>query len=523
MRIGFASIYSWRPHVEHLHYLASLVRADGHETEFLTCDGDLPTCYTRELRNIRPAWQECLMCRAGGVRSYASAKVLSIGKLAHPLVPLPENLAEWGLSSASSLGRFESDADFASPAFHALAQRLQPAVEKTYVAASNWISQRKLDGVVVFNGRMDATRGIFEAARSKGIAVASLERTWFGDGLQILPGETCLGLKSVDRLVSYWAEKPLTRTQALKAASYIASRFLRQNQNEWRAYNVNADLKPWPAQGRRKILLIPGSLNEIWGHPEWSSSWQHPLHAYDALIDHFVLDPTDLVLRAHPNWGEMIGKSDGRMAEEFYADWASKRGVLVIPSTARVSTLGLIEQADMVVVASGSAALEAGALGKQVVGIAGANYQEAGIRESACSQEQLNALTLRADLSAVAQEKAASGVRRSSLRFAYTMTRRIPQYVDHVKCVTPTQYVYKAGADGNRLIEMLRSGELVPDDVQWAQSEDDEAGILELLRQKLWMNLIGEREDTQSYTRIFRRFPFNRIDSIRSLMRHGDR
>lgn len=523
MRIGFASIYSWRPHVEHLHYLASLVRAEGHETDYLTCDGDLPTCYTRELRNIRPGWQECLMCRAGGVRSYESAEVHSIGELARNPVSLPNELASWALSSASSLGRFESDADFASPAFHALAQRLQPAVEKAYVAASNWITQRRLDGVVVFNGRMDATRGIFEAARSKGIAVASLERTWFGDGLQILPGETCLGLKSVDRLVGYWAEKPLTRSQALKAASYIASRFLRRNQNEWRAYNVNAEVKPWPTQGRRKILLIPGSVNEIWGHPQWGSSWKHPLDAYDALIDHFALDPADLVLRAHPNWGEKIGKFDGRMAEECYANWASKRGVLVIPSTASVSTLGLIELADMVVVASGSAALEAGALGKQVIGIAGANYQKAGIRESACNREQLSALTLRADLSAAAQEEVASGVRRSSLRFAYTITHRIPQYVNHVKCVNPTQYMYKAGADGKRLIDMLRSGEIVADDEQWAQSEADEAGILEMLRQKRWMDLIGEHEEPQRYTRIRRRFPFNHLDSIRGLMRHGDR
>jgi hypothetical protein len=396
-------------------------------------------------------------------------------------------------------------------------------VETGYIAASNWIARRGLDAIVVFNGRMDATRAIFEAAKSKGVPVASLERTWFGDGLQILPGENCLGLQSVDRLVSHWSTKPLSRAQAVKAAGYIASRFLRRNQNEWRAYNVNAEIKPWPAPGRRKILLIPSSRNENWAHPEWGSSWGHPLAAYDALIDHFGLDPADLVLRAHPNWGEKIGKADGRMAEACYAQWAKQRGVLAIPSTASASTLGLIEQADAVVVASGSAVLEAGALGKQVIGTAGAIYQKAGIRESACNEAQLKALRLWVDLPEEAQEALAARVRRNTLRFAYTMTHRVAQYVDYVKCVTPTQYVYKPGADGKRLIEMLKSGELIADDTEWVENERDEGTVLELIRQKRWMDLSDDRQVSGSYQPIRRRFPFAGLDKLRSFMRHGDR
>jgi len=525
MRIGFASIYSWRPHVEHLHYLASLVRAEGHETEFLTCDGDLPTCYTRELRSVRPGWQECLVCRVGGIRSYENRNVSSIGEYASSLLspPIPENWTTWGLSSASSLGRFESEADFTSPAFHALAERLRPVVAKAYGAACNWIVNRRLDAIVVFNGRMDATRALSEAALSNGIPFASLERTWFGDGLQILPGEGCLGLKSVDRLVSLFADKPLTHSQATKAAGYIASRFLRRNHNEWRAYNVNANMLPWPTSGRRKILLIPGSINELWGYPEWGSRWQHPLNAYDALIDHFSLDPADLVLRCHPNWGEHIGKADGRMAEACYTQWAGQRGVLVIPSTDNASTLGLIEQADAVVVASGSAALEAGALGKQIIGISGANYQMAGIREDASSEQKLRTLQLRSTLSEAEQESLAASVRRQSLRFAYSVTHRIPQYVDYVKCVTPTRYRYKPGADPNRLVKLLTSGVLSPDDGDWSRDDQGELDVLETMRNKQWEALFQAREDTLDYASIRRRFPYGSLDAIRALMRVGDR
>ena len=524
MRIGFASIYSWRPHVEHLHYLAVLASQAGNETEFLNCDGDLPACYTRELRNIRPGWQECLMCRLGGIRSFESSNVSSIGKFSRDPVCLPEDSLTWGLSSASTLGRFESEEDYASHEFKEFSRRLQPAVELAYRAACNWIADRRLDALVVFNGRMDVTRAIFEAAKGQGIPVASLERTWFGDGLQILPGENCLGLQSVDRLVSEWAERPLTHSQAIKAAGYIASRFLRRNHNEWRAYNVNADIRPWPsAGGRCKILLVPGSINEIWGHPDWGSSWKHPLDAYDALIDHFSLGSADLVLRCHPNWGENIGKADGRMAENYYTEWAKKRGVLVIPSTDSASTLGLIEQADAVVVASGSAALEAGALGKQVIAIAASNYQKAGIRENACSIHRLKELNLRVNLADADQEVIAAQVRRKTLRFAYTITHRVPQYVDFVKCETPTRYVYEDGGDGSRLVEMLKTGELIPDDAECAESDYCEGLVLELVREKRWGALIQHQMLPSSYRTLKRRFPYTGIDAIRGLMRHGDR
>lgn len=523
MRIGFASVYSWRPHVEHLHYLASLVRADGHHVEFLTCDADLPTCYTRELRDIRPSWQECLMCRAGGIRSYESKNVQSIGHFSTSNFILPTESMSWGLSSASTLGRFESENDYNSALFNVLADRLQPVVEKTYVAAHKWIEHQKLDAIVVFNGRMDATRAIFEAAKSLGKPVATIERTWFGDGIQILPGENCLGLESVDRLVEEWSHKPLTQDQAYKAASYIASRFLRRNHNEWRAYNVNAEIKPWPASGRLKILLIPGSLNEIWGHPQYESSWKHPIDAYDALIDHLGLESADMVLRAHPNWGEKIGKANGNLPEAYYADWAKRRGVRMIASTESISTLGLIEQADVVVVASGSAALEAGALGKQVIGVAGANYQRAGIREEACSEDQLKLIRLRGELSDKDQQNVAERVRQNTLRFAYTVTHRIPQYVNYVRSVNPTKYVYKRGGTANRLVEMLVSGELVADDIEFSENNLTESGVLKLMHDKRWIDLIRDREDFEAYNPINRRFPYIGIDKIRSMMRQGDR
>ena len=524
MRIGFVAVYSWRPHVEHLHYLAGLVREDGHHVEFLTCDADLTACYTRELRAVRPDWQECLMCRLGGLRSFETKNISSIGSYSRNRSPAPAGAVDGALSSASTLGRFESPDDYASEEFNDIVVRLQANVEKAYNAALAWIDDKRLDALVIFNGRMDATRAIFEAGADRKIPVATVERTWFGDGLQILPGESCLGLQSVNKLVSDWSDKPLTLIQAQKAASYISSRFLSRNQNEWRAYNSNGDIREWPSTlGRHRILLIPGSVNEIWGHPDWVSEWSHPTDAYDSIIDHFKLDPTDLVLRCHPNWGEKIGKNDGRRSEEYYVDWARKRGIHSIASTDRTSTVGLIAQSETVVIGAGSAGLEAGALGKQIIGISPSIYQHAAMRENAYDPEQLKLLCLRSSKSETEQRSAEDKVRRQTLRFAYAITHRVAQYVDYVKCVDPTRYVYKAGADPRRLIDMLTRNELTADDEEFSPSDSEESLVLDMMRQLRWSELIREYDVSAEFASIQRRKPFAFVDLIRNRMQRGDR
>lgn len=526
LRIGFASIYAWRPHVEHLHYLSMLARQDGHACFFLTCDADLPHCYTRELRDRRPDWQECLACRAGGLRSYASTGMSSIGALQQPGVDLPAAAKQWPLSSASTLGRFESDEDFASPAFRALSERLAPAVERAYRAARNWIRRERLDAICVFNGRMDATRAIFEAARDAGIRVVSVERTWFGDGLQLLPEENCLGLQAVDALVGSWSEHPLTGPQARQAAAYVAARFTGRNQTEWRAYNAGAKATDWPVAGaRRQVLLLPGSRNEVWGHPDWESDWPEPLAAYEAVMEHFGLTPADLVLRCHPNWGEKIGKADGQLAERYYTDWARARGIHVIASTDPASTMSLITHSDAVVLASGSAAFEAGVLGKQVIATAPSIYQRAGFGTDATSPRALSQARLHADLDASTGATLSRDISRKALRFGYTMARRVAQYASFVRAESSSRYHYLAGAEPGRLTRLLRTGVLEPDDAGFARDGSAEDEVLDTIARREWASFAAERALPESGLRqaVRRRWLFRPIDTIRAWMPVGDR
>jgi hypothetical protein len=111
MRIGFTSIYRWRPHVGHLYHLSALMREAGHEVSYLTCDSDLPACYSQELRPTRAAWLQCTACRAGGIRSFARENVSSLADLRPALYEGPSLAKGWAKLSASTLGRFELDSD----------------------------------------------------------------------------------------------------------------------------------------------------------------------------------------------------------------------------------------------------------------------------------------------------------------------------------------------------------------------------------------------------------------------------
>jgi hypothetical protein len=521
MRVGFSTIYSFRPHVEHAYFLSNLLKKAGHESFFLTCNADLPTCYSRELRD-QATWRTCTQCKAGGFRSFTTENVDSIGDYANYTELVP---SEWAASTASTLGRFESDADYKSKHFESLVGRIHPVVQVSYHAARAWIKERQLDAVCVFNGRIDATRGIMEAAQSLGVRVVSLERTWFGDGLQLYPEESCLGLTNVHRLMALWRDKPLTEKQALLAASYAARRFLRKNGNEWRAYNVNAMASSWPVtNANRRILLIPSSRNEVWGHPDWISGWPDATDAYDALIDHLGLKPNELVLRCHPNWGEKIGRIGGEYSERHYTNWANKRGVHVIPSGDSTSTLDLIQQCDAIVVSNGSAALEAGFLGKQVISIAPSVYQYAGFRDSAMSPSELSMLRLHESLHNSERLAAIEQITRFTLRFAYTMVHRIPQYTNFVRAETTTRFRYDHSADPQRFIDLLRTGVLKTDDESYASEKTEEDAVLGIIAKRDWQSILNSvKAATLPDGIVQRRLVFRPLDTVRKWMPIGDR
>jgi hypothetical protein len=526
MNIGFSTIYAWRPHVEHMHYLASLARQAGHSVSFLVCDGDLSNCYTKSLHSHRSGVMNCLRCRLGGLRSYESTAISSIGGLTSSSGQESPHASEWCKSSASTLGRFESKEDFQSTEFTSLVSALQSSAARVYSAALRWIDREKLDAICLFNGRIDATRAVMEAALVRKIPFVSAERTWFGDGILLLPSENCLGLSNVNRVVSEWKDCSLSRVQAIKAAKLIAARFLGRNQSEWRAYNLNAVSATWPGNpSAKRLLLLPGSMNEYWSHPDWKSGWDERTDAFDAIISHLRVDARDVVLRCHPNWAEKIGNVDGHKPERYYVDWCTRRGIRFISSRDRSSTFDLIQQCDAIVVCGGSAALEAGALGKQVIATGPSTYQAAGLESKIYSIDDLKNLTWNEDASPHKLADMKRNIITSTLRFAYTINYRIPQYVDFVRFASSTNYNYFEGASPGKLIDMLRGGVLQADDDSSADDPADEEEIVSLVEDRKWKAISEELVETNSRKRIpvNRRWAYRPIDYVRDRLPRGDR
>jgi hypothetical protein len=151
-------------------------------------------------------------------------------------------------------------------------------------------------------------------------------------------------------------------------------------------------------------------------------------------------------------------------------------------------------------------------------------YQEAGFRTDASTPEKLARLTLDVDRPAAEQAVLQRRLRRLGLRFCYTMSHRLPQYVQHVRALSSSQYRYPPGADPQRLLELLRTGRLQPDDAGFAAAEADEDEVLARMEAGAWQALVAPpAEDARTQPRVHRRWLLRPVDFIREKMPVGDR
>ncbi len=515
MRIGFANIYAFRPHVEHLFYLSTLIQGAGHQTYFLTCDAAVANCYSRAFKGAGRL-KACGTCVLGGVRSYPVNSVTSISRGKGVLTP--ETLDSLVLSSAATLVRIEADSEANDPAVRAVREGLYESVGAAYESALRWIADNHLDAVVCFNGRMDLPRAVTYACEQAGIPYITHERTWFGRGIHLVPNGNCLSLKALHEMAAAFEDRPLTRHQAGLAGKLAAERFLQRNIFDWRIYNKNPEPAPWPleASGAR-VLVLPSSKNEVYGHGEWQSGWRDSTQALDDFLAAFCIDAGQVVVRCHPSWAENIGPNRGERAATLYENWARKRGVHCIYSEQKANTLDLIQQADIVVMNGGSSAIDAGVCGKQVICLGPSTYQTAGFVRVFSHAQSLREPAARVPLDP-------DTVIRKTLRFIYLRANRYSQYVDYVRAIESTRYEYFDGADPDRLIQMLATGRVAADDGAFAADAAGEDEVVALIAQQRWQEL-AEHDIPRPplpVLKIGRRFGLGWLDGARNKLPRGD-
>lgn len=515
MRIGLTSLYSFRPHVRHLAFLAKILEETGHRTSFLVCDSSVPMCYARLLKGTGRAI-ECPKCVAGNFRSFGMSGVKAMNSRRRSGLPR-QRLMEMARSSSMTFHRTETAADLQAPEVLETQEQLLPSVDIVYANTRDWIDEHHLDAVFLFNGRIDLTRAVVEAVKDAGLPFLACETPWYQHGLDITPNDSCLSLTHIRQLNRSFRDKPLTSVQARAMARLVSDRLKGATRLEWHVYNPKSHAAAWPASGSGdRVLILPSSRGELGAHPHWESKWTSYGDAMDAVFERLGIRTENCVLRGHPAWGLRFGQHSGARSERYYENWCRHRNIYMFPSTSLADTYNLIRAADLIVVNGGTAGFEGAMFGKPVICLGPAGYSDAGIALHVNGPEDLR------NLDRLSEHDGKLTARRA-LRYLYTRVARHPQYVQFVRAETTTRFRYHAGASADRLFEMLRTGTVKPDDPAYCHEPSAETEVVDAMWSGRWESFAGSDLPWESLAEVsINRIPGLRwIDSVRDRLPKG--
>jgi hypothetical protein len=517
MRVGIANPYAYRPHVGHMTFLVRQLERLGYSIFFLGCDGALDNCYSKLKKSGVARKVECLKCRVGGIQSYLKVRP---DRLDFPL-RLDSDVVNLGrafsYSSVATALQVEHVSQTEESEFQLLLDELQESTATAFVNAKRWIRENELECVFVFNGRFDLTRAVVEACISESVRFVSVERSWFGAGLQLLPNENCLGLRNFHDMCRNWAKLPLTREQAAKASQLITRRLSRTSVGEWKQYNIDTNA----SYNRKtiKYLFLPSSQHEWIGHQDRSFEWSHPVDGIEYLFERLEVPMSDLVVRAHPGWAMKIKRYGKNRAADFYRAWAAKVGAEYLEPDCNIDTHELIKISDIVLVNGSSASMEAAWLGKPLFSFVPAAFTSSGISKNlftradvdSLSDSVIQALRSARDTLVDAREQC-----RLALRYIYCANFRLMQFTDSVISANPFNFNVIEPVDSSSLESLVKAGRLQENDQQFGVDDAQEtevveailSGNIQILRPDLSVRLRGQGRAIE------RRIAYRFIDKI---------
>lgn len=372
--IGLASIYPWRPHPFHHSYIKKLAIAADKNIFELQCGGSLTRCYDKYYANSGfGSIDHCLKCRIG--RDETGKYFTKINRINWAFASTPVD-DEWAAisSNLSSLTRSDSLELMRS---HPAKEGLIKSYRASFHSAVEWINDNNIDLVILFNGRIDILRGVMDAARFCGVDFASHERTWLGDGIRIIPFDNCLNISCVQAANKEVRVRGLSQEDRNKALSIVNKRVNRTGSNEWRDYQTKQSniITETDKSIHSRLLILPSSPYEFYGHPEYRVEWNSNFEAIKSLKTKLGISDKDIIIRGHPVWSQNIGSADGKYMESLYRAFCRKHGITYIPSHSPIHTVNLIESSEVIALNGGSSIIEAIAKGKSVVSLAPSPYQ----------------------------------------------------------------------------------------------------------------------------------------------------
>ncbi len=446
--VGIAQIYPWRPHGAHRDFLLKLASKAGMQTSELICRGSLVTCYDKQFGTVGfGSIDHCIKCRMGRRQEPSDTKDFYLD-WSLKCLPVPdEEIAI--LSSLAALVRAELPHDITEIGDRA---GILAAYRVGFHSTVRWIETYGVDLILMFNGRIDILKGVMDAAIVMGVDFASYERSWFGDGIWLVPFNNCLGINLIHDLSRKLAGRDLTQQQIMHAENVIDRRVNRTGSNEWRDFqksssNWSTDLRTEIGQAP-EILVLPSSSYEYWGHPDFVTEWQNNFDALDSLQEKLGIPYSQFVIRGHPIWSERVGPCDGSKAENHYRTFCARRGIRYVPSSSKLHTSALIDACQMVVLNSGTSVIEAVWRGKPVISLTPSLYGASGVCASYTAPGQ--------DL----QIPDTSERREGIIRFAYAVEKLIPTFVPFLKAVSSSQQTEFEGASFSDVADQIAGNTL---------------------------------------------------------------
>lgn len=448
-KIGLAQFYPWRPHAAQRDYLARAACDFGLSVSELICDGSFVKCYDKQYQTIGfGSIDHCLKCRLGRSRVSHISEYFSLDWSTRDLPVAGEGLAM--LSNQAALVRAETVSDMVGLGQN---EGVLQAYRVGYHSAIRWIESSAIDLIVLFNGRIDLLKGVMDAAKYMGIEFASYERSWFGNGIMMIPGDNCLGLKLMHDMCRTTSRLELTSEEEASAVSVIERRVHRSGSNEWRDFQTTG--AQWRSDvigelgARPEVLVLPSSTYEVLGHPDWVTGWPDNFEALDVLQSRLGVDWAKWVIRGHPIWAQKVGKATGEIVASRYREFCRKRGARYIEADSTLHTAALIDASDLVILNGGSAVIEAIWKKKPVISLSESVYRFAELCPTLLGPGGSFAL---ADV---------EHARKNLIRFIHTMTDIMPTFVHHLVSVSPSEQVQYAGANFNDVISQVRERSLI--------------------------------------------------------------
>lgn len=468
MKIGFASIYPYRPHVKHLAFLAQEAERFGHEVFWLECDRAFDICSAKLNKGKIGKAVSCLKCTIGGLRGFLNTKPDLLSKLVdlnQKLCNEPQYSAISTVASAIGLSDVEQLND---QEFQNTASKIQETVDLAKNGAAIWLKDRELDAVFCFNGRLDITNAIMIAAIENQVPFISVERSWLGVGIQLTFNGTPLSLNGFNDALKLWRDKPLTSEQICKSFISISNRYKKKATGEFRQYNEKQKFGLFESDIDFEWLYLPSSIFERIGHPDWDVYWQDDIDAVERLISNGIVEPSKLIIRGHPQWSIFSPDSELR-----YSVWADKIGARYISSDSEISTQELIWASLRVIVYGSSAAFEAGLLGKQIINLSPTFYSEGDFLLNILNERDIQNY-MRKKINVAPRE-----IVRMCMRALYIINYRYMQCTNSIRADNPFDYSFSPLTDDKYFDKIIIEKCIPADDIDYADNSNDEDRFLD--------------------------------------------